>query len=125
MKVRLICFGNSTENLELSIKYHVIGIKKNVAFMPDETIYLIKKDDKEWNVYARGQVLEKTDSYPFNDWNTYYTYSITKLESCKPFSINEMCKEELGPYWGLKFQQPSIIEAEKFIERLNASFKRK
>lgn len=122
MKVRLICYGDSTENLNLSMKYKVIGTKRNEHFSDDEIVYLIKRDNGAWNVYARAQVEGKTDDYPFNDGYAYYTYKLSYIEACVPFSINDICRERLGSFWGLKLQQPSIIEIQEFIDEVNAKF---
>ncbi len=122
MSIRLVCFGNSTENLQLSIKYKVIGVKRKQNFNQDELVYLVKKDADDWNVYARAFVDSNTDIYPFKDGSAYYTYSVKNLITCSPYRINELCKEHLGPYWGLKLQQPSIIEEQKFIADMDSKF---
>lgn len=122
MRIRMICFGKSTENLQLAIKYEVIGVKRKEHFSKDEPAYFVKKDGADWNVYARAFVDGDTDRYPFKDGNAYYTYSIKNLELCEPYSINEICRNFLGPYWGLKLQQPNPIDAPEFITKIGELF---
>lgn len=121
--IRLICFGDSKKNLEKAIQYNVIGTKRNIAFdKSGEQLYFVLKESGEWKICARAISGAKTDIYPFEDGNAYYTFKVANVERCNPFEIKNMCQQYLGPYYGLKLQQPSKIEATEFINVIENSF---
>ena len=121
--IRLICFGESIDNLKKAIDYKVIGTKRKYNFEKGEQLYFVLKVNKVWCVCARANTNVATDSYPFDDGNSYYPFSINRIETCEPFSIVELCQQYLGPYWGLKLQQPTIIDSENFLAAIKERFK--
>lgn len=124
--IRLVCFGSLKENLEKAIKHRVIGLKNNIHFDESgEQLYLIVKDDSEWKVYGRAKSGKETNTNPFEDGISYHVFEINELELCEPFGISSLLKECLGPYYGLKLQQPSKIEAESFIKEIQTNFEKK
>lgn len=121
-RIRLICFGDSERNLMQSLQHNVIGTKKKVKFESDEELYFVVKIDGEWKISARAEYESHTDVYPFNDGNAYFTYSVKNIVRCQPFAIKSVCQQYLGSYWGLKLQQPTIIESIEFIESIEKLF---
>ncbi len=120
--IRLICYGNSFENLKISLQSNVIGTRRKYRFPKGDTIYFVLKDEKKWKVFAKAATNEATDLYPFDSNTNYYTFSITDVKYCKPFEINEVCLKTLGPYWGLKLQQPTRIDVGELISFFENSF---
>lgn len=122
--IRLICFGESKENLDKAIKYSVIGTKTKISFDKNgEQLYFVLKENGEWKVFARAISGMQTDLYPFDDGYSYYTFEVTSVERCQPFGIREIMREYLGVYYGLKLQQPSRIEIHGFISEVERLFK--
>lgn len=119
MEFRLIPFGDSVENLELCVKYNVIGLPRRTTITEGDQLYFSVKKSGKWYICGRAKYLTETEDNPFENPGRYYTYSVKEVESCRPFEINAILKEQLGAYWGLVFQSPKKIKnkaVERYIE---------
>ncbi len=123
MKIKFICFGTEIDNLKMTFEYNIIGIPKRHQFNKNDIIYLAIKVGNDWFVCGRAQVEQETDLNPFINPGRYYTYMISNVEACEPFSINQISRELLGNYWALIFQTPRYVENDKFIDYLCTEFK--
>lgn len=117
--VKFICYGESVENLKISIEFNVIGIPNRSHFEENEDVYLAVKVKGLWVVCGKASILYETEINPFEK---YYTYSIGRLITCKPFAINAMSKQILGSYWGLIFQRPKRVTNKEFSEYIQNNF---
>ena len=124
MKIKFICFGTEIDNLRMTFDYNIIGIPKRHQFNKNDRLYLAIKAGGKWFVCGRAQAGQETDLNPFNNPGRYYTYLISNVEACVPFSINQKSRELLGDYWALMFQTPRYVENDKYIEFLNKEFKK-
>ena len=123
MEFRLIPFGESVTNLELCVKYNVIGLTKRTNISEGERLYFTVKRGSKWRVCGRAKFLAETEDNPFDNPGRYYTYSVKDIEACTPFEINTVLKDQLGAYWGLVFQSPRIIENESIQKYIEENFK--
>jgi len=123
--IRLACFGESKNNLEMSIKYGILGFTRNYAFKKGDLFYYAVKINSVWNICGRGRIVEPTDLNPFDEPGKHYgTFLVESVEACTPFQINELCRDLYGQYWGLIFQKPTLISDEAFIEKVEKSFEK-
>lgn len=123
-KIRLACFGESKNNLEMSIKYGILGFTRNYAFNEGDLFYYAIKIKSVWHVCGRGRIVSSTDLNPFDDPGKHCcTFLVNSVEMCIPFPINDYCRELCGQYWGLVFQKPTLISDAGFIEKIEKSFK--
>ena len=120
--IKFICYGSSVDNLRATFVFSIIGTPKKTSFKEGERVYFVLKRDKAWYVCGRGNVKEETDLNPFENPNGFYTFLVTDIEACIPFTINQKCQEILGQYWGLIFQTPRAIENKEFSHFIESSF---
>ena len=53
-KIRLICFGESTTNLDRSIKYKIIGTRRVTHFEEHEQLYYLIKIKGKWYMCGKS-----------------------------------------------------------------------
>ena len=116
--IYLICYGDSEENLKISLNTKIIGASNNKKIPLGQLIYLIVKREGKWTVVGKGHLDEEVDKNHFEKPNRFKTYSVKYLKACNPFSISEICKSELGSSYGLVLRSPQPITAEKFVSFL-------
>lgn len=121
-EIMLICYGNSEENLQATLKTNIIGIKNNVNLPDNQLIYLIIKRNNCWFVVGRANVLSKSNDNPFDTKCNYYTYNVSPIEQCTPYSITDICRKELGTRYGLVLITPRLISAANFVNYINNHF---
>ena len=123
MGFKFIFCGESTYNLKMAIDYNVIGVGRGARMHPEEKAVFVVKKDGEWNVCSTAVLGEPTDSNPFDFPERYYTHNVTDIKTCRPFAINDLCRDKYGKYWGLKFQHPVNIEDEDFVKEIESRIK--
>ena len=120
--IRFICFGESKYNLEMAIKYNVVGVSRTTKFTEGEMVYFVIKKNNEWHVCGRAHTGAETDLNPFEKPERYYGYQVYDVETCDPYPINSICRETFGKYWGLKFQRPALIDEKGLINDITNKF---
>ena len=120
--VYLICYGDSEENIQISLEKKIIGASNYKKIPAGQLIYLIVKRAGEWIVVGKGHIAEPSSVNPFAQPNRFATYISSDLRACKPFSISELCKRELGNRYGLVMRTPQPISASAFIKYLDEQF---
>ena len=123
MGVYLICFGDSEKNLEIALSKKVIGVNKKRSFEKDSKAYLLVKRTNEWTVVARANISELVAENPFEKPNKYLIYSIKNIETCKPYGVSALLKEEFGATYGLTLRSLNLITADSFTKKLENGFK--
>lgn len=121
--VYLICYGNSEENVELSLNKKIIGANNNTKIPAGQLIYLIVKREGEWTVVGKANIDSETTDNPFEKPNRFKTYTVKNLQKCQPFSITSICRSELGNRYGLVLRSPQSISAPNFTKYLADNFK--
>ena len=123
--IYLICYGTSEENVKISLETKIIGASNYKKIPLGQLIYLIVKRDSEWMVVGKGHIDTESDNNPFAKPNRFSTYTVKDLSECKPFSISEICKSELGQRYGLVLRSPQAISAPNFTKYLKDHFNAK
>ncbi len=120
--IYLICYGSAEENVNISLKTKIVGAN-NAKIPQGQRIYLIVKRDGQWMVVARGTIDSDIANNPFHKPNKFRTYLVKDLVECTPFSISQICKEVLGPQYGLIMRTPRPITNTNFVEYLAENFR--
>ena len=121
--VYLICYGESEENVKITLSKKIIGSNNHVRIPEGQLIYLVVKRNGEWTVVGKANIDSETDNNPFTKPNRFKTYTINNLYECNPFSINAVCKSELGSNYGLVLRAPQPITAQGFVKFLEDNCK--
>lgn len=121
-KSRLVCYGDSMSNLKMSVRYRVVGLRRPMVIDAEDVLYLVCKTNGIWTVYGRANIGDATLDNPFDEPEKYYTYVLDNIVACKPFGINEICKKQLGQYWGLYLQKPIELKNSELVKSIENSF---
>ncbi len=118
----LICYGDSEENLKITLKTNIIGVKSKTALPPNQLIFLIIKRNKRWYVVAKSRIISKANTNPFGTNTSFFTYNTDDIEQCTPFDITDICRKELGNTYGLVLIIPRLISAPGFLKYISEHF---
>ena len=118
-----ICYGESEENMSISIDKKIIGSSNGTRIPKDQLVYLILKRDGVWTVIGRARVDVETEENPFKKPNRFKTYLIKNVEKCRPYAISEALSNLLGNRYGLVLRSPMLISNEELIKFLDKNFK--
>lgn len=121
MGVFCVCFGESENNLSISLTKRIIGVNQRRNF-GDAEVYLIIKRNNQWTVVAKATVDGESQDNPFPKPNKYVRYSLKTIQECKPYSITDILKEEFGNAYGLTLRSPNLITADRFVSELAKRF---
>ena len=120
--IRVLCYGDSIDNLKDTFEYHIIGVPKRTNFSQEDVIYIALKIQSYWYICGKTTIIAETDLNPFIGRGNYYTYSTSECIACYPIKINDKSREILGQYWGLIFQNPRVIKDEEYKDFVESSF---
>lgn len=123
MEVRFLCCKESVEDAIACIKDGLIAFRQNKNIPSGDLFYIIYGKNKNCYVCGRGYSSIATTRNTFQNPELYKKiYDLVEIETCTPFSINELSKEELGSYWGMNLQSSSPVRCKEYIEKIADRF---
>ncbi len=117
-----ICY-KSLYNLEMTLKYKIIGFGARTAIPENKELVLLYRNEKEWYVVGKCRFGSITEYNPFEEPERFgWTYTVTDLETCKPFPINRVLRENAGTYWGILLQHSMQVKDQNIIKYIEDSY---